>query len=100
MIKVYGMPSCPYCEYVYKQIKDNPEYQYIDIGKNVHDLHDFLELRDHSPAFTEYKREGDVGIPCFVMEDGRVTLEPSDLGLHSYSETLKKSSCRIDGNGC
>ena len=33
MIKIYGMPSCPYCAYVHQQIigREN-EFEYIDIG--------------------------------------------------------------------
>ena len=97
MIKIYGMPSCPYCAYIEKQIKGNDDFLYIDIGKDVGALHRFLELRDHHPAFIPYKEEGDVGIPCFVKEDGTVTLEPSEVGLHSLSETF---TCRLDGKGC
>lgn len=101
MIKIYGMPSCPYCAYVKKQIENNPNFVYYDIGSDVHLLHEFLDLRDTNPVFEPYKKEGDVGIPCFVLEDGRVTLEPSEVGLHSYSEVLKgKTSCRLDGKGC
>lgn len=97
MIKIYGMPSCPYCAYIEKQIEGNDNFQYIDIGKSVHDLHAFLELRDHLDVFLSYKEEGDIGIPCFLKEDGSVTLEPSEVGLHSLSEKL---ACRIDGKGC
>ena len=97
MIKIYGMPTCPYCAYIEKQIEGNPNFQYIDIGSHVHYLHEFLELRDHNPVFTPYKEEGDVGVPCFVLEDGTVTLEPSDVGLVSLSQA---GSCRIDGSGC
>ncbi len=101
MIKVYGMPSCPYCAYVEKQIEGNKNFVYLDIGSDVHLLHDFLLLRDHNPAFEPYKKEGDVCIPCFVLEDGKVTLHPRDVGLHSYTEVLKaKKACRIDGKGC
>ena len=59
MIKIYGMPSCPYCEYVQKQI----------VGR-------------------EMKAIGDVGIPAFVFEDGRVSITPADAGLVSYSSTI------------
>lgn len=101
MIKVYGMPSCPYCAYINPQIEGNPEFKYIDIGADVHALREFLALRDHRPEFDELKKEGDVCIPCFVREDGSITLEPSEVGLHSYSEVLeKKKACRIDGTGC
>lgn len=98
MIRIYGMPSCPYCAYVEKQIEGNPKFEYLDIGSDVHILRAFLELRDHDPAFDELKAQGDVCIPCFVLEDGRISFEPKDVGLHSYSETF--ASCRIDGTGC
>lgn len=97
MIKIYGMPSCPYCAFIEKQIEGNPNFVYIDIGKDVHDLHAFLELRDHNPVFVPYKEMGDVGIPAFVREDGSVTLEPREVGLVSLSEG---SACRLDGTGC
>ena len=94
MIKVYGMPSCPYCAFIEPQIEGNPDFVYLDIGKDVHILHEFLELRDHCPALAPYKEIGDVGIPCFVREDGSVTLEPSEVGLCSLSEG---ASCGIGG---
>lgn len=97
MIKIYGMPSCPYCAFIKPQIKGNPNFEYLDIGSDVHILHEFLLLRDNDPAFLPYKEEGDVGIPCFVKEDGSVTLEPREVGLISLSE---KASCSLDGKGC
>ena len=97
MIKIYGMPSCPYCSYLFPQIEGNGQFVFIDIGANVSYMHEFMDLRDHNPVFIPYKEEGDIGIPCFVLEDGTVTLEPSDVGLHSYSET---KACQIDGRGC
>ena len=63
MIKIYGMPSC-------------------DIGSDVHVMKEFLRLRDTSPVFDEAKKNGSIGIPCFVLEDGTVTLDPKDAGLH------------------
>ena len=93
MIKIYGMPSCPYCEYILTQIKDNPNFVFIDIGKDIMDMHTFMDYRDHSSVFDEYKAMGDVGIPLFVLEDGSLTLEPKDVGLKSLSE----ASCGIKG---
>lgn len=96
MITIYGMPSCPYCAYILPQIEGNPNFVFIDIGKSVGDMHAFMSLRDHNPAFIPYKEEGDIGIPCFVKEDGTVTLEPKEVGLVSLSE----ASCSRDGKGC
>ena len=35
MIRIYGMPSCPYCSYVEEQIKGDSRFQFIDIGSDV-----------------------------------------------------------------
>ena len=32
-----------------------------------------MDLRDSNPAFDQAKAIGDVGIPCYVREDGTVT---------------------------
>lgn len=34
MIKIYGMPTCPYCDYINEQIKGREsEFEYINIGR-------------------------------------------------------------------
>ena len=75
MIKIYGMPSCPYCAYVHQQIigREN-EFEYIDIGENIRNMSAFTRLRDTNPVFDRMKAIGDVGIPAFVFEDGRVSI--------------------------
>ena len=36
MIKIYGMPTCPYCDYVHEQIKGREEeFEYINIGETI-----------------------------------------------------------------
>ena len=99
MIKIYVMDTCPDCTYVEEQIKDDSHYEIIDIGRHVRNLKEFLKLRDSSPAFAEAKRAGAAGIPCFVLEDGRVTLIPEDAGLKSRP-TADGSACKLDGSGC
>ena len=44
-------------------------------------MKEFLALRDNDPAFDEEKATGDVCIPCYVREDGSVTLMSKDVGL-------------------
>jgi len=83
MITVYGMPSCPDCAHVKKQIEGNTNFELIDIGSHVHLLKEFLSIRDKSPIFDEIRASGKAGIPCFVLEDGTVTLTPEDVGLLS-----------------
>ena len=75
------MKSCPYCAHVMKQVEGNPEFKVIDIGENVRYMKEVLALRDNDPAFDEEKATGDVCIPCYVREDGSVTLMSKDVGL-------------------
>lgn len=98
MIKIYGMKSCPDCVAVDRQVDGDSRYQVIDIGEHVSLLKDFLRLRDNSPVFDEAKKKGYAGIPCFVLEDGTVTLNPEEAGLKSGRP--EPTSCRIDGSGC
>lgn len=96
MIKIYGMETCPDCTYVEEQVKGNDKYEVIDIGRNVRDLKAFLRLRDSNDAFALAKRVGAVGIPCFVLEDGTVTLTPEEAGLRSRP-AVSGAACSIDG---
>lgn len=99
MIKIYGMESCPDCTYVEEQVKGDGKYEIIDIGLHVRNLKEFLKLRDRDAAFTHAKQAGQAGIPCFVLEDGRVTLVPEEAGLRSRPAD-EGPTCSIDGSGC
>lgn len=99
MIKVYGMDTCPDCTYVKDQIKDDDRFEVIDIGSHVRNLKAFLKLRDNSPVFDEAKKVGAAGIPCFVLEDGTVTLNPEDAGLRARP-IEDGAVCSLDGTGC
>ena len=94
MIKIYGMPTCPYCEYVHKQIIGREdEFQFIDIGRNIRNMSAFIRMRDKNPVFDRMKAIGDVGIPAFVFEDGRVSIDPADAGLIEYGSP---EACSIE----
>ena len=82
-----------------EQVKGNPQYEVIDIGLHVKNLKAFLKLRDHHPVFDEAKQMGAAGIPCFVLEDGTVTLTPEDAGLQSRP-IADGAACSLDGSGC
>lgn len=93
------MNTCPDCIYVEEQIQGDDRYEIIDIGSHVKHLKEFLRIRDNSPVFNEAKKVGAAGIPCFVLEDGSVTLIPEKAGLASRPIT-EGVSCNIDGSGC
>ena len=86
-------------EYVEKQVEGNPNFEVIDIGKHVRNLKQFLKLRDTNPAFDEAKAVDDLGIPCYVLEDGSVTLYSKDVGLEPRPQD-EGATCSIDGRGC
>lgn len=94
MIKIYGMPTCPYCDYIHEQIAGREdEFEYINIGENIRNMSAFTRLRDTNPVFDRMKEIGDVGIPAFVFEDGRVSVDPADAGLIEFG---KAGACSIE----
>lgn len=100
MIKMFVMKTCPYCEYVERQVEENPQFEVIDISEHVRNLKRFLDLRDNHPAFDEAKKIGDIGVPCYVLGDGTVTLSSKDAGLEPMPDENIGASCSIDGSGC
>ncbi|QFJ54231.1 glutaredoxin domain-containing protein [Pseudobutyrivibrio xylanivorans] len=106
MIKVYGSSLCPDCiNFEYNLTKNNIEYEYIDIHKNMANLKAFLRLRDTNQAFDNTKANGYVGIPAIVYEDLSVTLDWEkylvDKGITViYLDNETSSNCGIDGKGC
>ncbi len=99
MIKVYVMSGCPDCDSLKPQLESSAEFEIVDIGTSVKKLKEFVRFRDAHPAFEGVKAAGSIGIPCFVLEDGAVTLNPEDVGLKSegYAEG---QTCALDGSGC
>lgn len=87
VITVFGMKSCPDCRRVYDQIGDSRHFRIVEIGENVKNMKAFTRLRDISPQFREAKKTGSIGIPCFVMEDGTLTLDPEEVGLASGADS-------------
>lgn len=97
MVKVFVMKTCPDCTKIEEQVKNDSRFKLIDIGEHVRNLKHFLALRDHNPAFDSIKRNGSIGIPCFLLEDGSITFSEEEVDL-SGSDT--GASCRLDGKGC
>ena len=94
MIKIYGLPTCPYCDYIHEQVQGREsEFEYINIGEHVRNMSAFMRLRDNNPAFDHSKEIGDIGIPAFLLEDGSVTLDPADVGLIEYGTP---NACSIE----
>lgn len=75
-MKVYGAPICIDCRN-YKAIQAARGFDaaYIDITESTTNLKEFLQLRDTAPVFAPVREHGGIGIPLFVADDGRMTLE-------------------------
>ena len=97
MITVYVMASCPDCAQVKTQLKDDPRFQLIDIGEQARSLKAFLQLRDQHSAFDPVKARGNIGIPCFVMEDGSISFKFDRIRLEEIPDG---TACSLDGKGC
>lgn len=108
MIKVYVMETCPDCSFIKQQAKNDLRFQIIDIGDHVKNLKEFLSLRDNNPVFKTTRKNGSIGIPCFLLEDGSITFSYEEINISKTTAIADKidnfieegSSCSIDGKGC
>lgn len=76
MLKIYGSMQCPDCVQCREDLdRAGTEYEFVDILENLRDLKAFLRLRDVSALFDGCRREGLIGIPCLVWEDGSLSLD-------------------------
>ena len=75
MIRAYVMSTCNDCIDIIDQLRDDDRIEVIDIGEHVKNLKEFLRLRDNNKAFDEIRKNGYVGVPCFIKEDGSVEFD-------------------------
>lgn len=80
MLKIYGSMLCPDCVQCRQALDDaGVAYEYLDLADNLKNLKEFLKLRDENALFDSVKREGKIGIPCILMEDGAMLLRWEEL---------------------
>ena len=105
-MKVYGAHICADCRN-YKAIQKSRgfEAEYVDITEDTGKLKEFLQIRDHDPVLAPVRERGGIGIPLFVNEDGKKTLDIDEafswIGqppVRPEEIVEKHSSCGI--NGC
>lgn len=100
MTRIYVMESCQDCKEAKQRYSGNPEYQIIDIGKQARDLKEFLALRDTHPSFAKVRERGNIGIPCFVKDDGTVIISMKKYDESFVPEFSEGAACNLDGTGC
>ncbi|MGM9550518.1 MAG: glutaredoxin [Faecousia sp.] len=78
-MKIYGSMLCPDCVRCREALdKAGIAYEFLDFGENLKNLKEFLALREGNPLFDGIRKEGKIGIPCIVGEDGSVSLNWED----------------------
>ena len=82
MLKMYGTPLCPDCVEAEAELAEKRiPFENVDITASTANLKAFLKLRDENPLFDAVRAEGGIGVPCFVLDDGRLTLDVREVLL-------------------
>lgn len=79
-MKFYGTMICPDCRTARELLPAvGVEFEYVDITVSTANMREFLRLRDGNKAFDGVRKAGRIGIPCFLLDDGRVFLDTDSL---------------------
>lgn len=80
MMKFYGTMICQDCVKAREALNAaGVLFDYVDITTSPAALRDFLRLRDTHKEFDAARRDGRIGIPCFVRDDGTVIVGAQTL---------------------
>ncbi|WP_071026469.1 glutaredoxin domain-containing protein [Peptoniphilus raoultii] len=72
MIKLFISSLCPDCPAALDYVKKHGiKVQIIDITSSMKALKFYLKYRDRHPYFKSIKRERKVGVPLFMIDNGR-----------------------------
>lgn len=75
-VTLIGSHLCPDTLYaINKLCEAGVEMEFKNISASLADLKAYLALRESSPVFDGPKVNGSLGVPCFVLEDGTLTLD-------------------------
>lgn len=79
-IIMFGTNACPDCIEAEKVLKEkNAEYTYLEFSESTANLKRFLKLRDTKDIFDDVKAKGNIGVPCFMLSDGTLTLSLEEV---------------------
>ena len=80
-VTVIGSHLCPDTLYALNRLSEaGAEIDFKNLSASLSDLKAYLALRQDSPVYADsdphyeaVKKNGGIGIPCFILEDGTVT---------------------------
>ena len=79
MLKIYGSMLCPDCVECCNDLNNaGVSYEFLDFADNLKNLKEFLVIRDRDEVFLEVRKNGSIGIPCIVDENGSLSLNWND----------------------
>lgn len=76
MLKIYGSMLCPDCVKCREDLdKAGVDYEYLDFSDSLKNLKEFLAIRDSSDLFDDVRKNGSIGIPRILEENGSISLD-------------------------
>lgn len=79
-VTVIGSHLCPDTLYALNVLPAKKvDITFQNLSASLPDLKAYLALRESSSLFDGPKANGTLGIPCFILEDGLITLELEDV---------------------
>ena len=80
-ITVIGSHLCPDTLYALCKLREaNIDVDFQNLSASLPDLKAYLAVRESDPMYEAVRKNGGIGITCFIFEDGRRTLD-LDQGL-------------------
>ena len=76
MLKIYGSALCPDCVKCKETLEQaNVPFVYLSITESLLALKQFLKLRENKEEFAPVRERGQIGIPCILEEDGKLSFD-------------------------
>lgn len=99
-ITMYGAAICPDCVEAKAILEKREDIQldYKNITESTKTLKEFLAYRDNDQLFVNIISEGKIGIPFFILEDGKKVFDIFDY-LDIERPLQVNKVCSIDDNG-
>ena len=85
-VTVIGSHMCPLTAGALNHLYDaDIPVDYKDILGSHADMLTFLKIRDSNDLYANIRGTDRIGLPCFILEDGTITMD--------LQEVLKKAGC-------
>ena len=92
MIRLIGNRACPDCRDAYTIIeKEGLPVEIHEMADDLAVIKEFLALREGNPdVFEECVKAGSIGIPAYILSDGKITLDTEEAMNAARAEKKKK----------